>query len=297
MKKIKYILYCASIVLFSTTIFAQQQGITTLYKEQMNFVNPSFVGIDNETNASVGYRKQWLGVNNAPETQTYVFGSAIGKNLGIGISASNDKTFIEKQTNLGIDFSYKLVVSSDTDLYLGVKAGGDFYEVNTAGLNTFNPVSDPSLVSFSSFRPNFGVGATLKKENFYVSASIPRILNTVRARNEEAQNYVATNKAHMYLSAAYDYDLNTASNMVLKPYFMLRYVNSAPVSIDYNLSLSFFESFEIGAMYRSSGAVGGLTKIKVLDSLFFGYSYEVSTIATLANRFNTHEFLLKYKFN
>ena len=296
MKKVKHILFSCSLLLFSSAIFAQQESIITIYKDQMNIVNPAFAGVDKETNLSVGYRKQWIGIDNAPETQTLVFGTSLGKNLGIGVSAVNDKTFIEKQTFVGVDFSYKLKMSPETDLYLGLKAGGNFYEVNTSGLGTFNPVNDPALVSYSSFKPTIGVGALLKKETYYFSLSIPRLLNSVRARNEDAQTFVATNRPHLYFSGGYEYDLETKSELVLKPSFLMRYVNSAPVSIDYNLSMSFLKAFEIGAVYRSNDAIGGIARINISKNLLFGYAYEASTRSDLSSRMNTHEFLLKYKF-
>jgi type IX secretion system PorP/SprF family membrane protein len=226
----------------------------------------------------------------------FVFGTSLGKNLGMGISATNDKTFIEKQTFVGIDFSYKLKMDEETDLYLGLKAGGSFYQVNTSGLNTFNPESDPALVSLSSFRPNIGAGALLKKENFYMSLSFPKLLNTVRTNSETAQVYVATNRSHMYFSGGYDYHLGPQSSMTLKPSFMLRYVNAAPVVIDYNLSLDFSKKVELGIMYRSSKTVGGIAKIAIFKDLFFGYAYEMPTRSDLSNRMNTHEFLLHYMF-
>ena len=154
MKNFKKIVFSILILSYSGISFAQQESLITIYKDQMNIVNPAFAGVNNESNLSVGYRKQWIGVNNAPESQMFVFGTSLGKNLGMGLSVTNDKTFIEKQTFVGIDFSYKLKMDEQTDLYLGLKAGGSFYQVNTSGLNTFNGEGDPALISFSSFRPN-----------------------------------------------------------------------------------------------------------------------------------------------
>lgn len=296
MKNFKKIVFSLFILSYGGISFAQQESLITMYKEQMNVVNPAFAGVNNESNLSVGYRKQWVGITNAPESQMFVFGTSLGKNLGMGISATNDKTFIEKQTFVGIDFSYKLKMNQETDLYLGLKAGGSFYQVNTSGLNTFNPDSDPALVSFSSFRPNIGVGALLKKDNFYMSLSFPKLLNTVRTNVETAQVYVATNRSHMYFSGGYDYKIGTQSNITLKPSYMLRYVKSVPVVIDYNLSVDFSEKVEIGILYRSSKTVGGIAKIAIFKDLFFGYAYEMPTRSDLTNRMNTHEFLLHYSF-
>lgn len=296
MKNFKKIVFSILILSYSGISFAQQESLITIYKDQMNIVNPAFAGVNNESNLSVGYRKQWIGVNNAPESQMFVFGTSLGKNLGMGLSVTNDKTFIEKQTFVGIDFSYKLKMDEQTELYLGLKAGGSFYQVNTSGLNTFNGEGDPALISFSSFRPNIGIGALLKKENFYMSLSFPKLLNTVRANTETAQVYVATNRSQMYFSGGYDYALGTQSNLTLKPSFIFRYVKSAPVVIDYNLSLDFYKKVEIGILYRSSKTVGGIAKFAIIKDLFFGYAYEMPTRSDLSNRMNTHEFLLHYKF-
>jgi type IX secretion system PorP/SprF family membrane protein len=295
MKNLKKFGLSLFILSFGGLSFAQQESLIAMYNDQMNIVNPAYAGVNNESNLSIGYRKQWVGITNAPETQMIVFGTTLGKNLGMGISATNDKTFIEKQTFVGIDFSYKLKVDDQTDLYLGLKAGGNFYQVNTSGLNTIN-IDDPALVSFSSFRPNIGVGALLKKENFHMSLSFPKLLNTVRSNTETAQVYVATNRSHMYFSGGYDYNLGSESNMTLKPSFMLRYVNAAPVVIDYNLSLDFSKKVELGILYRSSKTVGGIAKIAIFKDLFFGYAYEMPTRSDLSNRMNTHEFLLHYMF-
>lgn len=295
MKKVKHILFSCSILLFGSLTYAQQESIITMYKDHMNIVNPAYAGAEG-TSLSLGNRKQWIGINNAPETQMLVFGSSLGKNLGMGISVINDKTFIEKQTNIGVDFSYKLKVAPEKDLYLGIKAGGNFHEINTSGLTTYNTSSDPALASYDSFDPNIGVGALLKAENYYFSLSIPRLLKSYRARNEGYQIYVSTDRPHVYFSGGYEYNLETRSEMVLKPSFMMRYVNGAPISVDYNLGVSFYKLFELGILYRSSNTLGGMAKLNISKRFLFGYAYEVATRSDMASSMNTHEFLLKYNF-
>src|SRR5690606_28447645 len=116
-----------------------------------------------------------------PETKTVSFGTPLGKNVGIGISVVNDKTFVENQTVFGIDFSYHLKMNDATDLYLGIKAGGNFYDVNTTGLETYNIIEDPALGSISNFNPNIGAGVLLKHDKWYASLSVPKLLSTTRA--------------------------------------------------------------------------------------------------------------------
>lgn len=296
MKKVKHILFSCALLFFSAVSVAQQESIVTMYPDQMNIVNPAFAGVDGTTSLSLGNRKQWIGINNAPETQMLVFGTAVGKNLGIGLTVMNDKIFIEKQTNVGIDFSYKIKMAPETDLYLGIKAGAKFHEINTMGLLTYNSASDAELVPYNGIIPNVGVGALLKTEKYYLSVSIPRLLSGVRARTEGNQIYAVIEQPNLFISGGYEYDFQNRSEMVLKPSFMMRYVNGSPVSVDYNLGVGFFDRFEVGVVYRSSQAIGGIVKLDITKSLLFGYAYEVTSRSDIGNAMNTHEFLLKYNF-
>lgn len=293
MKKLHYIILSA-ILLASSTIFAQQESIFTFYRSNMNVVNPAYAAVDNETLVTSALRVQWTGIPDAPQTQSVSFGTPLGKNLGIGISMVSDKTFIENQTFLGIDFSYKLKMNETTDLYLGIKAGGNFYEVNTSGLETYNIVSDPALASISNFNPNVGVGALLKQDKWYVSLSIPRLLSTTKARNEAGYAMTDLDRPHAYLSGGYDYFIDAL--LTFKPSIMLRYVNGAPVSVDLNTNLQIGDNFEIGVMYRIDRAYAAMSTIRLSKRFMCGFAYEISTSPTLAMANNTNEILFQFKF-
>jgi type IX secretion system PorP/SprF family membrane protein len=295
MKTIKNIL-AGALLLFSSVLFAQQESLFTTYRYHMNVVNPAYAGVDGETVLMSTIRQQWTGIKDAPQTQAVSFGTAVGSNLGLGISMVHDRTFIERQTQLGIDFSYKLQVSALTDLYLGIKAGGNFYDVNTSGLETYSAQSDPALATINQFNPNVGVGALLKNDTFFVSLSVPRILNTERARNKDGYTAVATDRAHVYLSSGYNYDLGTATALVLKPSFMMRYVNGAPLSLDLNVMLQIEKFLEIGGSYRVDKAYAGIAGLTISDHLTLGYAYETNTGKIVASAKNSNEFFLRFKF-
>jgi type IX secretion system PorP/SprF family membrane protein len=295
MKIVKNIL-AGALLLFSSALFAQQENTFTFYKYHMNMVNPAYVGVNNETLLTASIRRQWTGIKDAPETQAVSFGTAVGSNLGLGISVVSDKTFIEKKTLLGIDFSYKLKMSETADLYLGIKAGGNFYDVNTSGLQTYLGQSDPALSNINHFNPNVGVGALLRHEKYFVSLSIPRILNTERVKKQDGYAAVATDRPHIYLSGGYDFNLNPEASLVLKPSLILRYVNGAPVSLDINSMLQIQKYFEIGATYSSNEAFAGLIDFTISKCLMIGYAYEVSTRTELASAKNTNEFFIRFKF-
>ena len=296
MKIIKNI-SAGALLLFSSMLFAQQETILTTYRYHMNLVNPAYVGVDNETALATTFRKQWTGIENAPETQALSFGTPVGGNIGLGVSMVYDKTFVEKQTQLGIDLSYKMQVGELTDLYFGIKAGGNFYNVNAAGLETYSNQSDPALANINQFNPNVGIGALLKSDKYFVSLSVPRILNTERAKNKDGYTAVATDRPHVYLSSGYNFDFETTTLLILKPSFMMRYVNGAPLSVDLNLMLQIEEFLEIGGSYRVDNAYAAMAGITISKHLTFGYAYETNTGKVMASAKNSNEFFLRFKFN
>ena len=294
MKFQKYIV-AAAFILYSSIGFAQQQSLFTTYRYNMNLVNPAYAGLDRETLFSSTFRNQWTGINEAPQTQALSFGTPVGKNLGVGLSMMYDKTFIEKQTLVGVDISYKVQAGPLTDLYFGIKAGGNSYNVNTSGLETYNIQSDPALNSISQFNPNVGLGVVLNNEKYYIALSVPALLNTKRAKNNNEYAFAASNRPHVYLSSGYNYAFGSSAELVLKPSFMARYVEGAPVSVDINTMLQIDKFFEIGGTYRIDRAFAGIAGLTISKLLTIGYAYEVSTRNELASAGNTNEFFLRFK--
>jgi type IX secretion system PorP/SprF family membrane protein len=293
-KKIKTILLLGIGLLFSITIYAQEQNIFTRYRYHMNIINPAYVGVDGQTLLTSSLRRQWTGVPNGPESQYISFGTPIANNLAIGLSVENNKTFVEKQGFLGVDMSYKLQLSRNTDMYFGIKAVADFYDVNFSGLNTYNVVVDPYIQSISRFSPNIGVGTLIKGEDWYASFSVPRIFDTAKVKEKEGVALVYTDLPQLYLGAGMDFDIN--DDIVLKPSLNWNYLQRSPSILNATAMINFNDKFEIGANYSTDNKYAALATIGVSNRFVFGYAYEMSTIAALARSKNTNEILLQFKF-
>jgi type IX secretion system PorP/SprF family membrane protein len=284
-------------VLATMAGWAQQETIISQYWANMNQVNPAFVGSEGVTDVVLTIRDQWSGIPEAPQSQMMSFGTTLGNNVGIGISALRDKTFIENQTYVGIDFSYKIQMGDKTDLFLGLKAGGNFYDVNVNGLETYNIMADPSLMSINEFSPNVGIGFQLKQEKWFVGVSVPRMLNTERARAEMGTTAtVATDRPHLYATAGYTFDLGKSGMWTVTPMSMLRYVNGAPVSMDVTAMFKYNDKIGFGATSRTDKALGLFANFNITENIIIGYAYESSTRAQLANANNTNEIMMSFKF-
>lgn len=284
------------LVLINSKIIAQQESLISQYRQQMSLFNPAAVSLDDMLKFSLIHRRQWMNVPSSPVTTSFTYGFTAGKNVGLGLSVITDKVFIESSTFVGIDYSYKLKINENSDLYLGIKAGGRFYSLNTSNLNTFSASSDPSLNSVDSFMPNIGFGTYYKSGDFYISLGIPRILSTKRA-NESIEIVSETrDRIHFYSSIGYVFLINEFNNIKLKPSIFTRNVIGAPSSIDFNAMVSFNNKFDVAATYRTGTSYAVIAQLQINENLLMGWSYEVFSKPELTNTGASLEFMLSYQF-
>lgn len=295
MKKLQYI-SIALLLFISSGVYAQQESILAFYSNHLNLVNPAAVSVNGESQFRTSIRQQWTGIKDAPQTQSASFVTPLSKNLSFGLSVVKDEVFIEKQTFAAIDFSYKVQLNDALDLFMGIKAGGNNYEVNTTGLQTYNyNIADPSLQSISRFNPNIGIGFYLKHKDYYISMSTPKMLDTKRAKTENGFATAATDQAHYYFSAGRTFEVTPSIDLV--PSIMVRYVNGAPFSTDFTTTAKFDDKINLGVTYRTDRSFAGLAMINVSKKFALGYAYEYSLRSQLLGRANgSNEFYLQYKF-
>ncbi|MDG2109133.1 MAG: type IX secretion system membrane protein PorP/SprF [Flavobacteriaceae bacterium] len=278
LKNILYILFFLSPV----ALLSQRDPFLSFYKNQMSIINPAFSGIEYDYSLTFNSRNQWATIENSPSTQFFSISSKREKNLGIGLSFVANKAFIESRTMAYIDFSYKLQISSDTNLFLGLKPGGTFFDINFNNLS-FN--SDPALVNYSKFSPNLGIGVLLKSNKFWLSLSTPRIFNST---GDGIINSYATN-SNIY--SAVGVNLNLMDNIVLKPSLLARFTEGYESVLDLSTFISVNNRFEFGFNYRTNNSLSGLFLVNI-KNFRVGYAYETSSNKSgYSINLNTHEIL------
>ena len=86
--------------------------------------------------------------------------------------------------------------------------------------------------------------------------------------------------------------LNPAINM--RPSFIVKYVNNAPLSIEGNLSFLFYDKIWIGAMYRHKAAAGLNIMYNINQNLRIGYAYDYQLTSLQNYSQGSHEIMLSY---
>lgn len=294
----KNTLKIVALLLFGT-LYAQQEPNYFLYRYTMNAVNPAYAAADGTTSLTSNLRSQWIGVDDAPETQTFFFQTPLAENLGVGLTIVNDNIFVENRTSFNVDFSYKLQLNESTNIFLGLKAGGRTYNVDQGGFSNFgfnNGQVDQAVANIDDgFRPNLGVGAYLVNDKYFLSLSVPGLLLSDRVNVENGRVSIANEKAHFYLAGGYNFDLSDMFEF--RPSAMVRYVSGNPIATDLTAAFRYNQRFEFAGMYSTDSVWSGSIMFNLADWMDFGYAYGGSARSELST-FNdgTHEVLVKFKF-
>ena len=285
---IKHVLFLLFFPLFVT---AQQEPFLTSFRYQMNLINPAYAGAESQNMVAISSRNQWNAVENSPKNQIITFSSQRKNNVGLGVSISSSKFFVERNTSTYIDFSYRLSITQNTNLFLGLKGGATFYKADLLGLNSSGSGIDPAQGLFSRVNPNLGVGALLKSESFWLSLSIPRLFSV---SNEIDFSATSTDKVHSYIATGAIFKLNDF--LSIKPSLLIRSVEDLKATSEFLGMVGFKQFLDIGISYRTNNAMGIISFIKIKDFLDVGYAYETSIGSAMSNLgVKTHELTLRFR--
>lgn len=281
-------------LLFVVTINAQQEPEYTQYMYNTMTVNPAYAGSTEVLEASLLHRSQWVGMDGAPQTQSFnLQGPLRNENLGLGLSIVNDKIGPSSELYIDGNFAYSIPLGYDKRLAFGLKAGIRMLNVDWTKGKYYDDIDNLLNQNINNeVKPSVGTGVYYYTEKLYVGVSVPNLVQS-RYYNDvqEAVNY---DRLHYYFIGGYVFDINM--DLKFKPAFMVKAVTGAPVSVDLSANFMFIEKFVLGASYRFDDSVSALAGFQISDRFFAGYAYDY-TVSEL-NKYNSgsHEFILRYQF-
>ena len=276
----------------------QQDPMYTQYIFNLQTINPAYAGYWKTMGVTAISRHQWVGFKGHPTTQTFSFQTPLrSQNVGIGLNIVLDKLGLEKRFIVNADYSYEVMLSEITTLRFGVKGGFTNYSHNMSEYEQYpDNQSDPLFQSTvdNKFMPNFGFGLFLSSEKYYLSLSLPKILENNYQSN--VTNYSTKSEVRqLYLAGGLV--LSISDNIKFKPTFMTKTVVGTPFQYDLSANFLLAEKFWVGAMYRSGDAFGGIAQWIVHPNLRFGYAYDFTTTDLRNYQNGVHEIMVSYEFN
>jgi len=276
---------------------AQQDPMYTQYIFNLQTVNPAYVGYWQTIGLTAISRHQWVGLEGHPTTQTFSFQTPLrSQNVGIGLNVILDKIGLEKRLSVSFDYSYKVLLSENTALRFGIKAGFTNYSHNLTEYNQYpDNQSDPVFQTNidNKFMPNVGVGLFLSSPRYFLSLSLPGIIENNYQSN--VNNYSSRSELrHVFFAGGMMFDLS--ENVKFKPTFMTKMVTGSPFEYDLSANFLLAEKFWVGGMYRSGDSFGAIAQWIINKKLRLGYAYDFTTSDLRNYQNGVHEIMISFEF-
>jgi type IX secretion system PorP/SprF family membrane protein len=268
----------------------------TQYNFNTQTINPAYAG----TWESMGFlalgRYQWLGMDGAPTTYTFSMQTPTrNEKVALGLNVINDQIGREQRLSLFGDYSYRLRVAEQTYLRLGLKFGVTNYNniLSRYAQNDedgHDPASDGEIDA--RYMPNFGVGAFLYSERFYVGFSIPKMIKN-EFKNNFANLSTEAEMRNFFLMAGYV--VNISEDLKFKPTFLTKAVYGAPVEVDLTANFLLKDKIWLGATYRTGDSYGFIAQWIFDRKLRIGYAIDFTTTPLQSFHNGSHELMVSYE--
>lgn len=280
-------------LLYSLNTWGQQQATFSQYMFNGLAINPAYAGSHNVMSATASMRYQSLGLEGAPNTQTFSAHSPLlNDKVGIGVLFVRDKIGVIEQMSLNGSYAYRIGLGEKFKLAFGLQAGITTYDANYSELVILNQ-NDPAFQEdIDETRPNFGGGIYLNSENFYFGVSAPHLVNNVFDRGPDLTTIVQENPIMINTG----YVITLSRMFTLMPNTLVKFVDGRPVEFDFNSTVSVDDVLWVGASVKAFNAVTLLTQLQITTQFRLGYSYSITSNSLRTVDLGSHEIMLNYQF-
>lgn len=294
MKKIILIITAGLFVVSQSN--AQQDPMVSQYMFNGLYLNPAYAGSHDYWTSTLSYRNQWVGFDGAPETAiAAVDGPIANKNMGLGVILLHDRIGVTRQNTALFNYAYQIKTSSTSKFALGVNAGFSQFSARLSELTVWDEDQVFQNDITSKILPRFGVGAYYFGDKHYIGLSVPTLFAYQKGMDFNFDLSRASFLRRHYLFTA-GYVFETSKDIKLKPSILLKYVKSAPLEADFNLSTVYKDKFWIGASFRTGDAVAIILEYQTNSYFRVGYAYDI-TVSKLRNYSQgSHEIMIGIDF-
>ncbi len=291
----KRILIVIVLVIGFRGAYAQQEPLFTQYMLNDFVLNPAIAGTEEDFVAKFNFRRQWVGIKDAPVTQTLgIHGLLPGSLIGLGGYLFNDAIGPTRRTGLRSAFAIHLPSSNGT-LSLGLMGGVFQYRIDGTKLTTEDPNDQVILPTVeSAWVPDAGFGLYYFSDSYFAGISMPHLIENNVNFSDVDRVKVTKMKRHYYLYGGYRLEVN--DDFSIEPSLLVKAVQAAPFELDVNAKFFFKEMFWVGGSYRTNDAIAILAGFLLDDQWELGYSYDITTSPIKNHSKGSHEIMLGYRF-
>jgi len=259
-------------------------------------MSPTYAGVGDHIKVRLNGLTQWVGVEDAPDTQTLAADARIGDRSGIGMLLYNDSNGETKQRGSRVSFAHHLILDRYDDEFLSLGLSYNFNQFRI-DIENFRNNNDPSVTDDrATTNHNFDVGVLYRLDKFYFSLNASNLLNKdLRAFNPIFEPNTLRN---YYVYTGYSFSKKDNSKIEVEPSVFFQWFENDGRSVtDLNAKFRFhdFEDYYyLGLTYRFlNDQIGTPLYIAPIagfkkNNFYFGYSYQVIANEILGYSSGTH---------
>ncbi len=285
--------------LVSLTSIGQELTIPQLsqYIADNPFImSPTYAGVGDHIKVRLNGLTQWVGIEDAPDTQTLAADARIGNRSGIGMLLYNDSNGETKQRGSRVSFAHHLILDRYDDEFLSFGISYNFNQFRI-DIENFRDNNDPNVTDDrATTNHNFDLGVLYRLDKFYLSLNASNILNKDLAAFNPI--FEPNTLRNYYVYTGYSFSKSNNSKIEVEPSIFFQWFENDGRSVtDLNAKFRFhdFEDYYyLGLTYRFLNdqigtplyiaPIAGLKK----SNFYFGYSYQVITNEILGYSSGTH---------
>ena len=259
---------------------AQEYNHSNLYTQNSQLFSPAALPLESDLSAFANSHLQWVGFDDAPRTNTFGVNTRVNEKMGVGLFVQNTQAGIINEFVASLVYNYRVELYKDHFLHLGLSAG--FTNNSFDNPNSYSDQNDVTIINSdfvgTTLRSGFGISYFYK--NLSVELSMP--------------HFYRRSELDLYSMALVSYDYTINKDWELKPSVMLRFVETSPTQLDFNLLGEWKQTIWAQFSYRTNNSYLIGIGVNYTDySLGYMYQINSSTLATVAN--GTHEIQLMYR--
>lgn len=274
-------------------VAAQQDPQYTQYMYNTLSVNSAYAGSLGHLAITGIYRTQWVGLEGAPNTQSFTLDTSIAKNLGLGLSVVSEEIGPSEEQYIDANFSYTIQSGQTHKLSFGLKGGGRVINIDwTKGSHKDPDVQFRENIT-NKFLPVVGAGLYWHGERDYIGIAIPNFLTRERYNYDDIADDLVNERMHVYLIGGIVFDLSAHTKF--KPAVLVKYVAGAPLIADFSANFMFNNAITLGASYRTGDSVSAMASLQITPQFLVGYAYDYTTTELQTYNSGTHEIMLRFE--
>ena len=279
------------LIIFSEFLFSQESSLI-FNRFNLSVFNPAFTGVEGPA-INLNTRAQWIGIEDAPLTNYLIVHFPEKKNATLGLTIQNDRVFVENKTLLTLDYSYRLQLSENSNISLGLKAGGMFFNIDTNNIPRIYTTPNQSVSSLGNyFSPVLGVGLSFISKNIFLGVAAPGLLNKIGLNKNK--DWELTSRDYTFLHLTGGFIFNLTDKFTVRPSAVYRSMPRGPNLFNSILEFDYSDRFSLGSLLTINNTIGAFFKLKSKKGFQIGYGYEFlsgNDRYQISN--STHELMLR----